>query len=318
MLRLWNSFVKACTALVLGLAVASLHARGEPPSYDAFSDRDGYIRDEHVVAAQAMVRDPEQLESLFADAMKGNARAARVFRELESRYFPDIGREIAERTSSPECLVPVYRELSGQCIPNWAGLDFLRNDSEAGRRLRKAVADAYAARARERGVKHQAILSAISALLAATVARSAIVQAERAAVPLTPLGPARSPPLAEPLRPSLRFTQTTASPMFSPEGSFAGRSISQVADALRSGSLKASDVPVEFIVRDGAWLIVNTRSAVALRQAGIPEARWNLINRTGVADIEANITQRLLRNGLGSEGSDVLRITGSGPNASTY
>jgi hypothetical protein len=116
----------------------------------------------------------------------------------------------------------------------------------------------------------------------------------------------------------LRFTQTTASPMFSAEGSFAGRSISQVADALRSGTMRAADVPVEFIVRDGNRLIVNTRSSLALRQAGIPEAQWNLINRTGVAEVEANITQRLLRNGLGNEGTDVLRITGSGSGASTY
>jgi hypothetical protein len=116
----------------------------------------------------------------------------------------------------------------------------------------------------------------------------------------------------------LRFTQTTASPMFSAEGSFAGRSISQVADALRSGTMTAADVPVEFIVRDGNRLIVNTRSSLALRQAGIPEAQWNLINRTGVAEVEANITQRLLRNGLGNEGTEVLRITGSGSGASTY
>lgn len=179
-------------ALVLGIAITSLSVRGGPPNYDAFSDRDGHIHEKHVVAAQTMVRDPEQLEIVYADAAKGNARAARVFQELETHFFPEIGREVAERTSGPDCLVPVYRELSGQCIPNWGGLDFLRDQSEAGRRLRKAVADAYAARARERGVQNQAILSAMGALLAVTVARSAIVQVERAAVTGVPSAAARS------------------------------------------------------------------------------------------------------------------------------
>lgn len=119
-------------------------------------------------------------------------------------------------------------------------------------------------------------------------------------------------------RGALRFTQTTASPMFSAEGAFAGRSINQVAGALRSGAMNAAEVPVEFIERGGARLIVNTRSSLALRQAGIPESGWTLINRTGVPEVEANITGRLLRNGLGNEGTEVLRITGSGPNASTY
>jgi hypothetical protein len=117
---------------------------------------------------------------------------------------------------------------------------------------------------------------------------------------------------------AVRFTQTTASPMFSAGGKFAGRSISQVAYELRSGALRPAEVPVEIIVRNGNRLIVNTRSSLALRQAGIPDAQWNLINRTGVPEVEANITERLARNKLGDEGSEVLRITGSGANASTY
>ena len=117
---------------------------------------------------------------------------------------------------------------------------------------------------------------------------------------------------------SLRFTQSTASPMFSAEGWFAGRSISQVASDLRLGAMSAADVPVEFIVRDGNRLIVNTRSALALRQAGIPEPLWNLINQTGVPEVEASISKRLFKNELGNSGTDVLRITGSGSGASTY
>jgi RHS repeat-associated protein len=115
---------------------------------------------------------------------------------------------------------------------------------------------------------------------------------------------------------SLRFSQVTASPTFHPDGNFAGRSIASVANELRSGSLAASGVPVGYIVRDGANLIVNTRSSLALRQAGIPVSQWNLVNQTGLSGVEAGITNRLINNGLTNQGTDVLRITGAGRNAS--
>jgi hypothetical protein len=62
---------------------------------------------------------------------------------------------------------------------------------------------------------------------------------------------------------------------------------------------------------------VNTRSALALMQAGIPQAEWTIINMTGDAATEANIMQRLINNDLTTGGTDVLRITGSGGGAST-
>jgi hypothetical protein len=110
----------------------------------------------------------------------------------------------------------------------------------------------------------------------------------------------------------LRFTQTTASPWFSAEGKFAGQTISDVAGQLRAGTLTAADVPVTLV---GDGLIANTRSSLALMQAGIPQAEWTLLR--GSAQMEAEIAARMARNGLGSTGTDVLRITGSGGNAST-
>lgn len=68
---------------------------------------------------------------------------------------------------------------------------------------------------------------------------------------------------------------------------------------------------------DGTTLIVNTRSSLALMQAGIPTAQWALVDMTGDAATEALMTQRLLSNGLSTVGTGVLRITGSGPNVST-
>lgn len=111
---------------------------------------------------------------------------------------------------------------------------------------------------------------------------------------------------------SLRFTQTTASPWFRADGKFAGQTISDVAAQLRAGTLTAADVPVTVV---GNGLIVNTRSSLALTQAGISQAQWSWIQ--GSAQDAANIAARLSRNGLGSTGTDVLRVTGSESGAST-
>lgn len=75
-----------------------------------------------------------------------------------------------------------------------------------------------------------------------------------------------------------------------------------VAAALRSGQLVAEDVSVQYIIRDGKTLMLNTRSAQALEAAGIPRAQWNAVNMTGDAAAEARLTGQLQRNGLGSQG----------------
>jgi hypothetical protein len=122
---------------------------------------------------------------------------------------------------------------------------------------------------------------------------------------------------AEGAESGLAFSQTTASPYFSSQGTFSGQSIADVAGQLRSGSLAASEVPVQTVDVGSGNFIVNTRSALSLMQGGIPQTDWNIISMIGDADTEANIIQRLINNGLTNSGTDVLRITGSGPNAST-
>lgn len=109
-----------------------------------------------------------------------------------------------------------------------------------------------------------------------------------------------------------KFTQKTASPNFSQEGSFAGKTIGEVSNSLRSGALKTSDVPVEYIMRDGNKLLLNTRSSLALKRAGIPESNWVMVNKTGDSFLEQMLTQRLMKNGLTNAGTETLRITGSG------
>ena len=74
------------------------------------------------------------------------------------------------------------------------------------------------------------------------------------------------------------FAQRTFSQAFSSEGAFAGQTVDDVAAALRSGQMSSADVPIQYIVRDGTTLILNTRSAQALEQAGIPRAQWNAVD----------------------------------------
>jgi RHS repeat-associated protein len=110
---------------------------------------------------------------------------------------------------------------------------------------------------------------------------------------------------------TLRFTQTTASATFK-NGPFAGRTIGDIAGALRSGAVKPSELPVGVITREGNPLILNTRSSLALLRGGVSPADWTINDLTGDPFYEELLTQRLANNGLTNEGTDVLRITGAG------
>jgi RHS repeat-associated protein len=107
------------------------------------------------------------------------------------------------------------------------------------------------------------------------------------------------------------FAQRTFGSMFSKEGTFAGRSVDEVAAALRSGAMKSSEIPIDFIVRDGNKLILNTRSAQALEIAGVPRSQWNAVNRTGQQFYEKNLSGQLERNKLTSEGIATVRRSGA-------
>ena len=106
------------------------------------------------------------------------------------------------------------------------------------------------------------------------------------------------------------YAQRTFSQSFSNGGTFAGQTIDEVAAGLRSGQLSAADVPVQYIVRDGNTLILNTRSAQALESAGIPRSQWNAVNMTGDAAAEARLTAQLQRNNLTSQGIPTVAPSG--------
>ena len=117
---------------------------------------------------------------------------------------------------------------------------------------------------------------------------------------------------------NVNYAQKTYSNTFSPEGikkysSLAGESINTIDDlvnAINTGKIKVKDLPIEYIVRDGNTLILNTRTSQALTQAGIPRSQWVSIDRTGNQLFEELLDGQLSRNKLTSEGISTVRPSG--------
>jgi RHS repeat-associated protein len=156
------------------------------------------------------------------------------------------------------------------------------------------------------------VVWALAAGVAATQVRSGADTAGVAAVVSLGAGFGGAPVVDE-LAP-LRFSQTTASARFSAEGFFAGKTIGGLAADLRVGVVAPRSVSVGFVNLGGSRLIVNTRSALALIRAGVPLSGQTLIDMT--ATDAASIQVRLLSNGLTTEGTPTIRITGLGGGAS--
>ena len=57
--------------------------------------------------------------------------------------------------------------------------------------------------------------------------------------------------------------------------------IDDLVDSINTKKISISELPVEYIERDGHTLILNTRTSQALTQAGIPRSEWFTIDRTG-------------------------------------
>lgn len=83
-----------------------------------------------------------------------------------------------------------------------------------------------------------------------------------------------------------------------------------MVNAINSGKIKVSDIPIEYINRDGNILILNTRSSQALTQAGIPSNLWNATDRTGDALFEELLDGQLSRNHITNEGISVVSPSG--------
>jgi hypothetical protein len=78
---------------------------------------------------------------------------------------------------------------------------------------------------------------------------------------------------------------------------FSGWTVDQLAEYLKKGMVSPRNVPIHFIEKEGRQLILNTRSAQALIQAGVPRSQWFGLNCTGEPLYESLLTGQLLRNG---------------------
>ncbi len=157
-------------------------AEGRTPNYDSFSDAEGHMTDS--VATDRMIRNWQQLENVYSDAALGNKRAIQIIAEIENVYAR-TGIYVAEQNYSFECTLPVYREMSGKCIPNWSFLDYLRPDKPAGIRLRRIIGDAYRKKAEELSIRNEIIANALSLLLAGAMARGAMSATAREAATIS-------------------------------------------------------------------------------------------------------------------------------------
>ena len=83
--------------------------------------------------------------------------------------------------------------------------------------------------------------------------------------------------------------------------------IDDLVDSINTKKISISELPVEYIERDGHTLILNTRTSQALTQAGIPRSEWSTINRTGNSLYESLLDGQLKRNKLTSEGISEVR-----------
>jgi RHS repeat-associated protein len=94
---------------------------------------------------------------------------------------------------------------------------------------------------------------------------------------------------------SLKFGQASVGPRFTgPERSnfkYAGWSLEEVAEGLRSGKIHPDELPVRFIEREGVRYAINNRSLKALRMAG--REPTILIDITGDPYYERELTRRL-------------------------
>lgn len=108
---------------------------------------------------------------------------------------------------------------------------------------------------------------------------------------------------------SFSFGQASVKSTFA-HGPYAGNTIGEVAQGLRSGAISPDTLPIDYILRNSQAVTLNNRSLLALKRAGMqPTVTRNL---TGIPDAEALLNSHL----QGGVPSSVIRVRGGPPNTS--
>ena len=84
------------------------------------------------------------------------------------------------------------------------------------------------------------------------------------------------------------------------------RTLDDLVAAIKSGSVRPDAIPVNYIIRNGKPVILNTRTSVALEKAGIPRSQWKAQNVTGNDFFEGLLNDQLKFNGLGESGTPTV------------
>jgi len=96
--------------------------------------------------------------------------------------------------------------------------------------------------------------------------------------------------LSEEAEVGIQFAQKGVSSTFR-HGEFAGKTIVEVAEGLRNGTISAGQLPINVVVRSGVAYTLNNRSLMALRLGGMAPTLVNDV--TGNAFFERQLTLRL-------------------------
>jgi hypothetical protein len=91
---------------------------------------------------------------------------------------------------------------------------------------------------------------------------------------------------------------------FNPNGTYAGKTIDQVAGEIGTGEISPQSVTIHLVNRGDSTFILNTRSAQALTRAGIPRDEWSVQNVTKSGLWERQLTNNLGRASLATDGSE--------------
>jgi len=84
-----------------------------------------------------------------------------------------------------------------------------------------------------------------------------------------------------------------------------GEKISNIDDlvsAIQNNKISPEQIPVEYIMKKGRPLILNTRTGNALTKAGIPRSKWHWVNKTSDIEAQKRLFDQLARNNLTHKG----------------
>jgi RHS repeat-associated protein len=99
---------------------------------------------------------------------------------------------------------------------------------------------------------------------------------------------------------SWKWAQSKFSPYFSnDEDTLAlvrAKSVQSIVGQLEEGAIEPSELPVDLYVQGGTTYIMNTRTASALTEAGIPREDWQINDMTGNSEYEQRLNQMFSNN----------------------